>query len=125
MQDQLVETVKNLNRVNLLYKYAIRYGRPYRVAFVRKVFENMLSDTVMKFSVIDFDSKNYTDVFPLNSRLEIVIMKKKESIASAKYEIAASFRDIEIAILRSLLQSIGVAKSDRFFVRGGKIYKFL
>ena len=123
MQDQLRETVHRLNRIIRLYEFSIIHSSPYRIGRVRNLFESVLLDAKSKYEIREFSSKNYIQLFDSHQKLEVVIFKKRKAITSGDYELAASLRDDEKSILRSLLLSIGVNKTDQFFATNERIYK--
>ncbi len=125
MQDQLHNTVQSLNRIARLYDFSIRHSKPYRISRMRNLFERALHDAKVKYEIENFDTQKYNQIFNTHEKLDLARSKKKRAIASNDYEEAALFRDQEKSILRSLLFSMGVSKSDQFFANEGRIYKIL
>lgn len=125
MQDQLLESVHRLNRTSRLYEFSIVHSSPYRVGRIRNIFESALFEVKSKYEIKEFSSQNYKELFDTDQKLELLISEKRKAITARDYESAATLRDREKRILRSLLLSIGVSHSDQFFTARERIYKIV
>jgi hypothetical protein len=123
MQSQLLDTVQKLNRLILLYDFSVLYSKPYRIGRIREMYQNALNKANSEFEVKDFSSSNYREFFQQDQRLESVISRKMNAISTGDYESAATQRDEEKKILRTLLLTVGVGKTDQFFANSERIYK--
>lgn len=123
MQNHVLEAIKKLNRISFLYDYSIQNCKPYRIGKVRDMYQMVFKEIDLAYSIHEFDCKNYRDVFDSDKKMELVSLKKEESISRQEYEEAAFYRDKEKTVLRSLLFSIGVNETDKFFVWNETIYK--
>lgn len=123
MQSQLRDTVQRLNRITLLYDFSVLHSKPYRISRLRVMYQNAMTKANSEFEIKDFDSSNYLEFFKPHQRLESIISRKVKAISVGDYESAASLRDEEKNILRSLLLTIGVTRTDQFFANSERIYK--
>lgn len=123
MQSQLRDTVQRLNRIIRLYDFSVLYSKPYRISRIRVIYQDAMTKANSEFEIKNFDSSNYLELFQPHQRLESIISRKAKAISEGDYENAASLRDEEKNILRSLLATIGVSNADQFFANEEWIYK--
>jgi len=123
MLSHLHECIRKLNRASQLYDYSIRNSNAYRVGRVRELYHNVLQEVIKSYRIEKFNSKTYQIIFDRNEILESLIREKENAISINNYELAATLRDKENKLLRSLLQSVGVDITVNFFHHGNTIYQ--
>lgn len=123
MQEQLRNSIIKLNRIRRLYDYAIQYGRPYRIAKIRSLYERILSKLKQEYDVQILCAKNYMAIFGDQPQLSRLGDRKLKAIRNKEYELAADLRDAEKKLIRYLLSVIHIPLGDYFFVFKGQVYQ--
>jgi hypothetical protein len=123
MPNHLHEWVRKLNRVSQLYEYSIRNSNAYRVGRIRELYQNVLQEVTTVHRIEQFNSKTYQIIFDQNEILESIIYEKEKALSIREYELAATLRDKEKRLLRSLLKNIGVDITSQFFHHKDIIYQ--
>ena len=119
---QKIEIVEKLNRVNLLYNFAVSYSKPYRIGKIKSLFNDALLEASKRFIVRELNDTNYSEVIDISQNLETIISKKHEAIVQQDYEIALMFRNKEKEIVRKSLEALGVKLDARYSVINNCLY---